>query len=542
MMSLQKIKTMKYLIYPMLILFFASCDVDRPLKDAISDQSYWKSEEDLIAAANYLYTFLPELPVSDDNWADDGFGLVANEISSGTRIAPSVDDEYKNHYKLIRAANNFIEKSSIALTTGVEQNTINKYVGEALFFRAWAYTELVMRYGDVPLVLSVLTDVSDELYAPKSSRAQVMEAIYQDLDKAAGFLPTPSKRGSKGYGRVTNTAALSLKARSALFEGTRSKFHNYGNPEKHLQIAIEASEKVINSGQHELFSSYFDLFQYAGEGRQNKENIFVAQHGISVGNDIRSYNAGFIINGANNITKTLVDAYLMKDGLPIDQSPLYTEPVDHSAYFENRDPRMAHTIFKKGDPYNQDATFTIPSLTYHVTGFVSRKYLDPKELGTNNRTFIDRVLIRYAEVLLIYAEATYELNGSISDADLNQSINLLRERVGMPKLTNEFVDKNGLDMREEIRRERRIELAVEGFRYWDIIRWKTAEQVLPVAVLGSYYFEDGFGTGEPNLTDDNYILVQKGSTRTFDPQKDYLWPFPVEELALNTNLVQNPGW
>src|SRR5690606_21373076 len=141
-------------------------------------------------------------------------------------------------------------------------------------------------------------------------------------------------------GRVTRTAAWSLKARMALFEGTRSKFHNYGNPEKHLQIAKVTSEKVINSGEHSLYSKYFDLFQYGGEGRQNKENIFVAQHGISVGNDIKSYNAGFIINGANNITKTLVDAYLMEDGLPIEKSPLFVEPSEHSAYFEDRDPRM----------------------------------------------------------------------------------------------------------------------------------------------------------------------------------------------------------
>lgn len=533
---------MKYLLYAFLVLFLASCDVDRALKDAISDQSYWKSEEDLTAAANYLYTFLPELPIRKDNWSDDGFELVADEISSGTRIAPSVDDGYNNYYRVIRAANNIMAKTPNALSAGVAQNTIDKYTGEALFFRAWAYTELVMRYGDVPLVLSVLTDVSSELYTPKTAREQVVEAIYQDLDKAFGFLPTPSRQESSQYGRVTNMAALSLKARMALFEGTRSKFHNYGNSEKHLQIAKNTSEKVINSGEYGLYSEYFDLFQYAGEGRQNKENIFVAQHGISKSNDVRSYNAGFIINGINNITKTLVDAYLMEDGLPIDKSPLYAVPTNHSGYFNDRDPRMDLTIFKNGDPYLGDGTFTIPSLTYHRTGFVSRKYLDPKELGANSRTFIDRALIRYAEVLLIYAEATFELNGSILDADLNLSINLLRERVEMPDLTNQFVEDNGLDMREEIRRERRIELAVEGFRYWDIIRWKIAEDVLPEAVLGSYYFEDGFGTGEPNLTEDNHILVQRGSTRKFNQQRDYLWPFPVEELALNKNLTQNPGW
>lgn len=533
---------MKYLVYTFIILFFASCDVDRPLKDAISDQSYWKTEDDLKAAANYLYTFLPGLPLTADNWSDDGFGLTADEISSGTRIAPSVNTEYVNFYRTIRAANNIIAKSSIAQESGLDQSTINKYVGEALFFRAWCYTELVMRYGDVPLVLSVLTDDSDELTAPRTPREQVVQAIYQDLDKAAGYLPTPSKQGAADYGRVTSTAATSLKARMALFEGTRSKFHNYGNPESHLQVAKNAAEKVMSSGEHAIFPEYFDLFQYAGEGRQNKENILVTQHGLSVGNDIRSYNAGSIINGVNNITKVLVDAYLMEDGLPIEKSPLYEFPEDHSAYFANRDPRMSKTIFKSGDPFFQEQLFTIPALTYHVTGFVSRKFVDPKDLGTNNRTFIDRPLIRYAEVLLAFAEATYELNGSISDEDLDRSINLLRERVGMPALTNQFVENNGLDMRDEIRRERRIELAVEGLRYWDIIRWKIAEDVLPGDVLGSYFFEGGFGTGEPNLTDDNHILVQRSSTRAFNAGRDYLWPFPVEELALNENLEQNPGW
>src|SRR5690606_17147440 len=235
---------MKYLIYTIIILFFASCDVDRPLKDAISDQSYWRTEDDLKAAANYLYTFLPGLPLNTDNWSDDGFGLAADEISSGTRIAPSVNTEYSNFYRTIRAANNIIAKSSRALETGLDQTTVNKYVGEALFFRAWCYTELVMRYGDVPLVLSVLTDDSDELTAPRAPREQVVQAIYQDLDKAAGYLPTPSKQGAADYGRVTSTAATSLKARMALFEGTRSKYHNYGNPESHLQVAKSAAEKV----------------------------------------------------------------------------------------------------------------------------------------------------------------------------------------------------------------------------------------------------------------------------------------------------------
>ncbi len=533
-------------LYSFLIVcmfFITGCDVDRPLEDAISDQSFWKNETDLKSATNYLYTFLPGLPLSDDNWSDDGFAIQPNEISSGARTPPAVDNYYNDPYIVIRAANNILDKAKISVAAGVPQTTVDIYIGEALFFRAWSYFNLVQKYGDVPLILSLISETSPELKSPKTPREEVLNAIYKDLDEAYAKLPTPTARGNAGFGRITNTAAMSLKARAGLFEGTRSKFHQYGDANKHLSIAVEAANLVIMSGEHSLFGNYFDLFQYEGEGRQNRENILVKQHGINVNQDIVSFNGGSITNGVNNITKSLVDAYLMEDGLPIDKSALYVTPEDHAGYFANRDLRMGQTVFKKHDPYYQDVLFTFPALTYHTTGFPVRKFVDPKDIGiATNRSFIDRPIIRYAEVLLTYAEAKYELNGSISDEDLNMTINLLRARAGIPLLTNGFVALHGLNMREEIRRERRVELAVEGFRYWDIIRWKTAEVVLPEQVLGSYFFESDFPIGEPNLTPDNHILVQSKSTRAFRVDRDYLWPFPVNELALNPALEQNPKW
>jgi hypothetical protein len=159
-------------------------------------------------------------------------------------------------------------------------------------------------------------------------------------------------------------------------------------------------------------------------------------------------------------------------------------------------------------------------------------------------SFIDRILIRYAEVLLNNAEAKFELNGSISDEDLNKTINLLRDRVGMIHLTNAFVAANGLDMRTEIRRERRIELALEGFRYWDLIRWKTAETELPKTLKGTKYFPDEYGTtAQVTIGADGFVVVQDVSKRHFDPQRDYLWPLPLQELGLNPNLGDNnPNW
>jgi hypothetical protein len=138
----------------------------------------------------------------------------------------------------------------------------------------------------------------------------------------------------------------------------------------------------------------------------------------------------------------------------------------------------------------------------------------------------------------------YELDGSISDADLNKSVNVVRERAGMPKLTNTFVTDHQMNMLEEIRRERRVEFALEGeHRYWDIIRWKTAEKVLPLPTLGIQFFKNEYAQ-QPSVTlnTEGYVIAQTAATRKFDPAKDYLWPLPITEISLNPNLVQNPGW
>lgn len=183
----------------------------------------------------------------------------------------------------------------------------------------------------------------------------------------------------------------------------------------------------------------------------------------------------------------------------------------------------------------------MPNLSFQRTGFANRRYANLTD-WQNSRSYIDYTIIRYAEVLLNFAEATYELNGSITDDELDGSINLLRQRAGVAQLSNAFASANGLDMLAEIRRERRVELALEGFRYWDLMRWKTAEDILPQSVLGNYYYDE-YGTDvTPNLTEDNIILLQAAENRSFDPDRDYLWPLPINELGLNPALEQNPNW
>jgi hypothetical protein len=525
----------------LLITSMISCNVDRLPETTLSDQSFWVSENDLKLAANYLYTRLPTLPVTEDVWSDDAYGTNTNSISDGSRIPGATDGSYNSNYTTIRAANNIIEKSSLTAAAGVSQNRVNLYVAEAKFFRAWAYFSLLQRYGGVPLILTTLKENAPELEAPAASRDEIINAIYADLDFAAQNLSTRTLLGTADFGRISKTAALAFKSRVALFEGTRCKFHSYGDATKHLNIAKDAANQVILSGEHTLFNNYFQLFQYEGNGFNNKENILVRIYGENNANSIVSHNSQRNLEqGAANPTKALADSYLMNTGLPADLSTTYSTSI--LDVFKNRDPRMSATFLKTGDTYiGTQPLFVIPSLSFQKTGFANRRYTNTTD-WTNQKSFIDMPIIRYAEVLLNYAEATYELNGGISDADLDKSINLLRARVTMPKLTNAFVSTNVLNMREEIRRERRVELALEGFRYWDLIRWKTAEIELPKPVLGNYYFPE-FGTAVTPLLDANrFILLQNSSIRTFNPSRDYLWPLPINELGLNPNLKQNPNW
>jgi starch-binding outer membrane protein, SusD/RagB family len=553
---------LRVLFVSVVIVLLTACDINRLPETQISDESFWTSTTDLRLATNYLYTFLPRLPSSsdysindvpgevrslspatDDIWSDDAAGKATDAISDGSRLVPGSDGFYKYQYRLIRAANNIIEKSNQVFQSGVSQSDIDPFLGEARFFRAMAYFSLFQRYGGVPLILKTLVETDPELYSAQASRDEVLTAIYADLDFAASVLPLPSAINVKEYGKVSKTAAWALKARVALFEGTRAKFHGYGNATNHLTLARDAALNVINSTQHSLYSSYYKLFQIEGDGPSNKENILVRIYGANesdriIWSDVQRQ----LEQGAASPTKALADAYLMTDGLPTDKSPNYSTPTTILEVFKDRDPRMSNTFLKKGDTYiNTQPVFNIPALNFQRTGFANRRYIN-LEMWKNQRSYIDLAILRYNEVLLNYAEAVFELNGTITDQELNMSINVLRTRASMPALTNSFVTTNTLDMRDEIRRERRVELALGGFRYWDLIRWKTAEIELPKPMLGNYYFAE-FGTAVvPNVDENNFIIVQNASLRKFNPARDYLWPFPSDELSLNPNLVQNPNW
>ena len=204
------------------------------------------------------------------------------------------------------------------------------------------------------------------------------------------------------------------------------------------------------------------------------------------------------------------------------------------------------SYFKAGDVAYQGPWVPKTSLGSR-TAFAPKKGFSVTDQTIAGGGTTDRMLIRYAEVLLIFAEAKYELNGNISDADLNLSINALRTRVGFaPKLTNAFVTTNNLNMRDEIRRERTVELALEGFRYDDLIRWKLAETLLPKDLLGAKFIASewvGTNGSSLNLNADQVLITEPASTRHFRPERDYLYPVPVHEITTSGGaVVQNPNW
>lgn len=591
----------------------------------LADVNFWKTPNDLAIACNYLYSYLPGLNYqSDPVWGgnistapgvppmqefmgSDGFGSAVNVISDGSWVTPTGLDEWNKNYQLIRAANNIMEH---AVTVTGDQGLINKYLGEAHFFRAWGYFQLVKRFGDVPLILQTLSVTDTLLYSPRVSRQIVLDTIYSDLNIAAASCPAASTQTPAEYGRITRSAALAFESRVGLFEGTYEKYHGVsgGDPTKHLQIALTAATTVMNEGQHSLFtissatsyssatlkdSSYYFLFQYPAWGfpvpatptlaaslavspsnsaittggyyATNKENILVKLYGVNSGTSVLSQNFPVGINQATNqmfITKHLLDQYLYKDGLPgpnggygVNKSAYSVSDTSSIAPFINRDPRASMTIFNRLIPAINNVSATTIGYYSPLPHYYTRKWINAAD-NSLNRSYLSYSVIRYAEVLLNYAEATYELNGSISDADLEKTINLLRQRANPSgtevsndflHLKNAFVAAHGLNMLTEIRREREIELAMEGFHYWDLLRWKTAEVELPQDALGPRYFPKEMGTNlKLNLNQDSVIIYE--TNRTF-PAKNYLWPIPTLQIALtgkdasgNNILTQNPGW
>lgn len=550
----------KYL--PVLILL-GGCQksLDLTPKDQISDASFWQRPEDFQLAATAFYYGLREVPQTGidnadvryiDNNADISFGTGANAVSNGSYLPAASSPVWDSAYKQIRGINYLLEKASQSQLG----SALDRWVGEALFFRAYNYFRLVSAFGGVPKIDKVLDITSPELYTPRASQKEIIDFLLSDLENAAEKLPEQGALGETELGRVTRGAALALRARAALYMGTWAKYHHEGDAAGYIDIAIDAANKVVASNEYAL---------YDGKGADSYKYLFILQ-----GDDSREvilarrYYANRIVHNwtrelwfnAMVPTKNLADTYLSKDGLPASKSPLFKGYGTLTSEFENRDPRMAMTFIVPGSTIFFEGGIwqpTFPGFTgtnATRTGYMLRKFLDETIEATTFQGAYDFKEFRYGEVLLILAEALYEKQGFISDADLDRTINVLRKRVNMPSLTNAFASANGLNMLDEIRRERTVELAFEGFRRDDLRRWATAETVMPQAIRGVKFVGTAYQQRYPDLkigTDiqvdnDGFIIAEPAGSRHFLP-KHYLDPLPLQQIQLShQTLEQNPGW
>ncbi|HEU4609432.1 MAG TPA: RagB/SusD family nutrient uptake outer membrane protein [Chitinophagaceae bacterium] len=529
--------------------------LDRYPLDAISDANYWQTEDQVRLAVNGCYAQVKGKGMIDyENMSDN---TIFPQATDYTRISTgnfgddlgTINSEWGGLYDAVRRCNHFLENFRKA--TFVNEATRNQYEGEVRFMRAYAYTFLTTFFGDVPLITQTLNVGDPELYAGRDPRQTVVNWIYAELDSAAAKLPVSYPPSD--LGRITKGAALAWKSRVAIWNNQ-------------WDIAEAAAKAVMDLGIYHLYSngnpqtSYYELFTYKGQASvnaNNKETIFARIYTLTTS---APHNLSREIQLPNAVTrwsptKSLVDAYLCSDGRPISQSPLYHEN-SYNDYFVNRDPRMTQTILAPGSPWkgNDDGDpDNLPNTVYNLpkfvsdntgcvtlTGFYFTKWAEPSAVQLVSQDENDIILLRYAEVLLNYAEAR-ERQGKLTQDDLDASINLLRARVGMhPMILSELADW-GLDVRTEIQRERRVELAMEGLRYFDIIRWKQGAALAEdLKGMKRDFAPDPSQVANVPVDSDGYIIVSSG--RTFTDPKNYLWPVPLIQRQRNPNLGNNPGW
>ncbi len=529
-----------------LFMVFITCNedfMDKYPLDKINDQTYWKTANDLKNYSNQFYSSMGSLyAYSADDASDNQANRSKDAFIWSDYTVPTAGGGWaKSDWLNIRNCNYFLQRYHTA--QGLE-NEINKYVGEILFFKAKFYFDKVTRFGDVPWLTTDLSTSSEELYASRDSRSVVIDSICVCLDKATEWLPEDMKDG-----RLSKYSALALKSRICLYEGTWRKYHGLDGSGKFLRASVKASEEIMNSGKFDLYSTgdvnndYHALFNqqdYAG----NSEAIYYASYLP----DKRMHNRSRAAREAGTgMTKDFVESFLCNDGLPISISDRYKGDANFMDEFENRDPRLKQCVYTPDRPI---AIMTDGSVEYEespvfnnmsFTGYRLYKIYSP--LAADNeyiKCTIDDLIYRYGEVLLNYAEAKAEL-GECDQTILDKSINKLRKRVGMPDLlmTIPFTDPNWpkwetaiTPLINEIRRERRIELASEGFRWNDLCRWKA----------GILLENEKTYLGARDPETEAYRILYPGMKRIWYDRL-YLRPIPTDEFIYNPNLLpQNPGW
>ena len=566
---------------------FTACDVtDKSPIDSLTDASYWRTVQDLKLYANGLYGNLDAPSVTKDNTSDNCVTTSYSSWLFNESSVPATAGSAGWTWGNIRTCNFFLQRYE---TVSGTESEINQYVAEVRFFRALDYFGKIKAFGDVPWYEKDLqTTDKDELYKARDSKDFVLGKIIEDLEFAITWLPDLGKQES---GRLTKDAARTQLARVCLYYGTYKKYHNESGPPTSgelLSKAITLTNEIMNSNNYAIvkgtdvgcgqlpFEGYplYYSNQFVQEDlSSNKETILARYYEDGVLMHQTGRQAGSLGTG---LSKDFVESFLCTDGLPISVSKMYKGDESLEDEFVNRDPRMYQIIDNRNKPFTiingeqQVNPFPACGANDAVTGYPCVKFRSPLQAQWEaNKTTYDWFVYRYAEVLLINAEAHAEL-GTCTQEVLDRTVNQLRDRVGMPHMTTSPVaDPAAIDygyevtpLIYEIRRERRIELVTEGHRLDDLKRWNAMKVFEnPKTMLGIRITDAVRKLYEGNVvfggTDGRPTVEYQGKTYLFqypsksldDPGRkwspnDKRWfsPLPTDELTLNPNLKQNPGW
>lgn len=550
---------MKRTLYILLITLFGgliSCDdlLDKYPQSGPASSEFFSTEAELTLALNAAYSSLYWMSAQDVQYQlflDGATEMVyirgtyanMNVIQAGQANAQTgvFESVWAHFYAKIALCNNILDNMSKA-KENVSETFYNQIEAQARFLRAYNYMYLVFLYGDVPFVEHMLD--WEDCKLPKTAASEIIARLYEDLDFCYMYLP--SKWSDSEKGRVTKDTAIALKARIALYNGDYA-------------LAAESAKKAMDGKVYSMNDTYADLFLHAG--KTSNEIMLSVQYmtGVQI-NANAKYIGTRISNGYSVIvpTQTLIDTYQCTDGQRIDKSTLYNP----KSPFENRDPRLDYSIIRPGGWHNNykfechpDSTKTsaiINGVLQRVsntdatnayatfTGYVGRKYFDAVDLPAYiSQSELPFIVMRYAEVLLTYAEAKIEL-GEI-DQTVVDAINAVRGRkdVNMPAVNTAMSQE---ELRAVVRYERTVEFAMEGLHLFDIRRWKTAEYLLTGKLLGKRVKDHWYDSVVPSFNEygkpvypDESIFNSLGNL-SFNPTSDYLWPIPQTELELNPNL------
>ncbi len=547
--------------------------------DRVSSATFWSNERDFNTALNGAYNEMmgQDLdPLYFDGTTEIGYSHAdwrrQHEYVMGRANAQSGWSAgiWAQMYTGISRANEILFQLDEVGGDILSQETANRIRGEALFLRGYFYHELLWMFGEVPVFTNV-PSVEEARSVSRASRQEVYDRIIADLSEAEGLLGTRADLSSSDYGRATKEAAVAYQARTALYEASWQEHHedNTSRANTLYGTARDKAATIMNDAAYDhiqLHPNFRDLFTYAGE--QSQEVILdyqkvSGQNGWSAWADFAPKTMGSEVNIAP--TRELVDRFPMNDGQSIGDSPNYDPSPPEITYdgsgnptvqtlgmYADRDPRFYATVLFPGAQFNGMVYNSYPScesgapagycsptgnrilLTDYnntYTGYTAMKYVDPQDESSPTNSGLNFIKMRYADVLLMYAEAKAEL-GEL-DQSVNDAIQEIRDRVNlpMPQDVTTMTQQEAIDF---IRNERIIELAWEGLHLADIRRWGTAENVLDGNIHGIDIAEDASGS--------SFNKVPGQHTRSFEAPRDYLWPIPSGERDLNSNLSQNTGY